>query len=347
MKKEINFEAVKELNERLRNLKEYKKLRYGYVINSLDNEASFVVNDISKNLIDEKTGEVLFDAKKFNEVVENTLYRNDILISRKTEVRSGSFYKQTIYPAGIGNIELKKDMPTDLYGGYSNVETSYLVLVEYDNKKKMLGIPLEIAVKSKNNIQLKEQFIKEQLNLHYDNEFKILKDNIPYESLISYKGHNVYIKGYSIANKNCELSNANQLRIPKDKIKEWKYTLNKIINNVPIPKKEDSLVIDENKLLKQAVEILVYLFEQRENYPLFIKTIEKIQETIDINNLDFEQLSKVIKEILKIYSCNSTNGNLKEFGLGDRIGRLSGNNITTGTLKFKSITGLKEIDYEF
>ena len=63
--------------------------------------------------------------------------------------------------------------------------------------------------------------------------------------------------------------------------------------------------------------------------------------------MSFDELSKVIIELFKLYHCNSVNANLKEFGLGDRIGRLSGNNITTGVLKFKSVTGIKEEKYEF
>ena len=41
------------------------------------------------------------------------------------------------------------------------------------------------------------------------------------------------------------------------------------------------------------------------------------------------------------------NGNLKEYGLGDRIGRLSGYNISTGTIISKSVTGIWKRKYEF
>lgn len=115
MKKDINFAAVKEINNRLKELGNYNQLKYGFVINSLDENASDIVAEVSKNLIDDNTGELKFDAKEFNKIVEETLYRNDILVSRKTEIRTGQFYKQTIYGKGVGNIPLKKDMPTDIY----------------------------------------------------------------------------------------------------------------------------------------------------------------------------------------------------------------------------------------
>lgn len=338
MKKNINFEMVKEMNSKLKDLGNYKQLKYGFVINSLDENVNDVVVEVSKKLVDEETGELLFDAKEFNKRVENTLYRNDILVSRKTEIRKGQLFKQTIYSKEIGNIPLKKNMPTNLYGGYLNIETSYLVLVEYNKKRKIIGIPMEIALKSKKNKEIKYNFIKEHLTTI--NEINVIKDYIPYESLINYKGQNVYIKGYGVANKVCEVSNALQLKIPVDKAKEWKYVLNKVFN------KKYILEIDDC-VLNVMKEIITYLYQQKVNYPLFASEISKIKNKIDLDEMNFEELSKIIIELLKIYHCNSVNGNLKEFGLGDRIGRLSGKNIDSGIYISKSVTGIKESKYEF
>ena len=213
MGKNIDYEMLREINNRLINLGSFKKLRYGFVINSLDDEVSDIINSISKKMDN-------FDAKYFNKIVEDTLYRNDILISRKTEIRSGQFFKQSILPMGKGSVELKKNMPTDVYGGYSNVETSYLTLVEYNDRRKLIGIPLEIVSKSKKDKNVKLDFIKQHLDLKNIIDVKIIKDFIPYEVLVNYKNHNIYVKGYSIANKACEISNAYQLKIPKDKMKK-------------------------------------------------------------------------------------------------------------------------------
>ena len=85
MKRNINFEMVKELNNRLRELGQYKDLKYGYVINSLDVNASDIVNDITNNLVDEKTGEVLFGANEFNKFYHET----KILSEEDEEKKSG------------------------------------------------------------------------------------------------------------------------------------------------------------------------------------------------------------------------------------------------------------------
>ncbi len=347
MKRDINFEMVKEMNSKLKSLGNYKQLKYGFVINSLDENVSDIVTEISKNLIDDKTGEVLFDAKEFNKRVENTLYRNDILISRKTEIRSGKLFKETIYSKGTGNISIKSNMPTEIYGGYLNIETSYLVIVEYGKKRKMIGIPLEVALKSKNNPQIKYNFIRSHLKTE---NIKIIKDYIPYESLINYKGQNVYVKGYSISNKVCEVSNAVQLKIPKGKIKKWKSTLNKVIKYSKT-KNDFKDVVERSLFVEKDIQILkdiiIFLYKQKDNYPLFEKEISKIEGKINLNELKYGELVMIIIEVLKIYHCNSVNGNLKEFGLSDRIGRLNGNNIVEGKVVFNSVTRIKEKTYEF
>ena len=338
MKRNINFEMVKELNDRLRELGQYKSLKYGYVINSLDDNVSDIVNQLTNNLVDEKTGEVYFDAKEFNEIVKNTLYRNDILVSRKTEIRSGKFFKETIYPKGKGNIAIKENMPVDLYGGYSNMETSYLCLVKYKEKTKLIGIPINIAVKSVKDNLVKVNFIKEHLKLKGNEDVTILKDKIPYEIELLYKNQNVYVKGYGIKNKVCEISNARQLKIKKDYMIKWSKTLAYMLNNI----KEY-----EADALKYSDDIIKYLLSLESEYPLFANEIKKIKAGLDLSVLTLQDKQKIIIELFKLFHCNSVNANLSAYNLGDRIGRLSGNNITTGIIINKSSTGIKESFYEF
>ena len=58
-----------------------------------------------------------------------------------------------------------------------------------------------------------------------------MKDVIPFETEILYNDQNVFIKGYGVVNKNCEISNALQLKIKKSKMCKWKYALQYILNN--------------------------------------------------------------------------------------------------------------------
>ena len=116
-------------------------------------------------------------------------------------------------------------------------------------------------------------------------------------------------------------------------MKKCKYVLNKVYKT----KYDDITSLD----MENAITFINYLFEIKKEYPLFSKEITKIQESINLAKCSFEQLANIIKQLLLIYHCNSKNGNLKEFGLSDRIGRLSGANVTGGRFMFTSVTGLK------
>lgn len=338
MKRKINFDMVKELNNKIIEMDEGKKenLRYGYVINSLDENLNDIVLKMSENLVDKETGEVLFDAHEFNKRVEDTLYRNDILISKKTEIKTGQFYKETIYKKGKGTVPIKMNMPTDMYGGYSNTNTKKLMLIEYNNnQRKIVGLP--IVINSRNDMNKINNYIKTQISLRKNSTFSIMKSSIPFETEMIYNSQNVFIKGYSISHKNCEISNATQLKISKDKMKNWKYAFQYLLNN----KKE---YIEYAK--KYANEIYDFLININ-LFPLFNKEIDKIRNEFNFENLSLDDQKKIINELFKMYHCNSTNANLTEFGLGDRIGRLSGNNITSGVVISKSVTGIRESRYEF
>ena len=334
-KYKFDFEYIKELNDKLRKNYEYEKLKYGYIINSLDINVNNAMNELFKNLLNNKNNECLIDINEFNKIVSNHLYRNDIIISRKTEIRSGRFYKETLLPKSKGNVKIKDNMPTNIYGGYSNIETSYMCLIKYNNKTKLIGIPKQIIAKKDNNAKMK--FIKEHLNIKNDN-FIILKDKIPFEIEIIFKNQHTYITGYSVNKKNNELCNAHQLKIKKENMIKWSKALAYFLNDK---------IKYEDDAVKYGNDIISFLLCQEKNFPLFSKEIISIKNKINLENIDLSQKKKLISQLLNLYHCNSTNANLTDFNLKDRIGRLSGKSIDNGTIISKSVTGLKEAIYEF
>ncbi len=339
LKRNVNFQVVKDLNYRLLNNGNKEKLKYGYVINSLDEQAYGIITELSNKYIDSQTGEVTFNAEKFNKKIEDTIYRNDIIISRKTEIRTGKLFKETIWKKGKGKIQIKKNMSTELYGGYLNIETSYLTLISSNNKLKIIGIPMNIASdKIKSNDKL-NKFIEEHIN---NKEYKVIKSKIPFDTLLIIKDHPIYIKGYGVQNKNCEVSNALQLKFKKEQMLKWKYSIHRLLNDKSNRKKlSDAIYMDNLK------EILEELYKMKNKYPLFTSSIQKIEDKIKVDELSIDDLEKIIIELLKLYHCNSVNADLSKYGLGNRIGRLSGINITNGTIINKSCTGIKGRKYEF
>ena len=339
LRRSVNFEVVKELNNHLSETNNKEKIKYGYIINSLDKESYDYILDLSNKYMNEETGEIKFNAEEFNKKIENTLYRNDILVSRKTEIRTGKLFKETIYKKGKGKIKIKENMPVETYGGYLNIETSFLTLVKYNNKTKIVGIPMNMANKCQKDKTVLEEYLKSHLEVE---KVEILKNKIPFETLFIFKEQPIYIKGYGVQGKSCEISNALQLKFKKEELIKWKNALNRLLND-----KNNYNEYSDNLYIEELKNILIELYKNKNKYPLFKNSIEKIENKINVEELNIEQLEKVVIEIFKLYHCNSVNANLNDYGLGDRIGRLSGINITNGKIINNSYTGIKKDYYEF
>jgi len=164
-----------------------------------------------------------------------------------------------------------------------------------------------------------------------------VKSLIPFGTEIIYKNQNVFISGYAVRAKTCEVFNATQLKLGKSQMIKWKRALQYLLNDV------DKYIEDANNNVDDIYAFLV----NQDLYPLFATSIDKIKCNIKFEDLDMVQKKKIIKEIFKMYHCNPVNANLSMFNLGERIGRLSGNNITSGIIISKSITGIRESRYEF
>lgn len=334
--KDIDFSELKTLSQKLYENKNYKELKYGYVINGLDNNIRNI------NL---KTG-VVHNNKEFNDLVEKTLYRNDIIISKKTEIRTGKFYDETKNSKGKSGVRLKKNLDTNIYGSYTGINPSYAVIAKYNNKgqieQKMVGIPILIDM-YKDQKQL-DYYIKKTYKLDVvgyvlDINKNILK--ISFYTKFNWNGQICMLVG---ANEKVEVCNAKEFKIEKDKMEKWKSTLNILLNrNGKIPK--DYSIIKYNEELK---EILNYIKEKMiTKYNLYFNLTEEIKKIINDSMDNLENTEKAIKELLNLLKVNSTNANFKHINHSSSFGRKNNRTITNAVIINQSVTGLKEVDYEF
>lgn len=101
-----------------------------------------------------------------DKIILNCL-RHDALVTYKTIIEKGAFYKQTIFPKAENNslIPIHSSTPfknVTKYGGYTSLFSSYIMAIQYNNEKgktikELLRVPLlyEIQYKNKN-----EEFFK-------------------------------------------------------------------------------------------------------------------------------------------------------------------------------------------
>lgn len=377
LKNKINKFELQNLIDRMIKEKRYDELRYGYLVNSIDQTFMKVNNE---------TGEV-FNVSDFTKKIENAMYRNDILVSKKTEIKTGEFYKQTIYKhdSKEAKIRIKSNLPVEIYGGYTSYTYSYMMLVKYQVKNKeekaLIGIPYQLTVMA-NNEEIIEDYIEENLGC---DSYEILKDKIPFNIEIEYSNQRCVITG--CATKSAEVINNKQFYLTKNEQIKYRDLLNYIFNKkypkVKYIENEDkkTIVCDNkkfenyrlfkeycqekfNKEINDFFDMLIN--EKIPKYTLYSFELAKLRDVKnsgEFYNLklvlteeekkELKVMSKieVILEIFRLLGCNSQNANLellnKTAKFNSRVGRKSKMNIKSGTFIYKSVTGLKEYHYEF
>lgn len=344
MKKDINFQMVKEMNDRFRKLNQFKKLKYGYVINSLDEEASDIVNDISKNLVDDESGEILFDAHKFNQKIENTLYRNDILVSKKTEVRTGMFYNQTKQKKGLKGLALKGNMPSSLYGSYTSIKPAYAVMVMFKKRgkenKRLVGVPIYYVNQPKEQLY---QYLKNLLKINKDDHCEIISRPLPFYSYLKWDNQICYLVG---ASDTVEVCNAKEFHYDKPFYIKYKYALHQLFH---CPKQK----LDEREYNESLNKIIRYIIEKiSTEYVLYQNLVSDLKRMSQYDDLDVnstEKKEQIIKELTKLLNCNSENANFKflDKSYSSAFGKKNGRIVIQGIVINKSVTGIKERQYEF
>lgn len=293
-----DFSAIKSINKRLYDVGKFKEAKFGYFLNSLDEEYSKFYN-IDKN----------FDLKEYNTTIIKTLHQNDISVTRKTFVKNdGELFNQNPCPKEEAKVPIKKNMDIK-YGGYTSLKPGYFVLVNYKKGNKFIGIPLYY----KNAID-KDKYIRSELKLKENETYTIKKDNIPFDTKLCWKNQCFYIKGYS---SGLELVNATQISFDSKSYDNYKYLLNYIFNG-----KVTLSDSEKNKIDKLSD----YIFTKALSYyPIYKEKLLKLQEKYKTLS-DFNNKCTFIKQVFNMTCTNSPGANFKQFGLVDRMQRLNGQN---------------------
>ncbi len=328
----VTLEDLKELSEKLWEEGKYKELRYGYVINSIDSSFPH---------FNAKTGEVL-DIDYFTKTVADHLYRNDILVSKKTEIREGEFYQQNASKKGVGTIPFHKGLDVKLYGGYTRANPSYAMVVKYTkkgkNSQRMIGLPMYVL--SQKDEDLTKEYIRNLLNLKPEDSIELVGKKIPFYTLLNWNGQMGYLVGSS---DTVELCNAKEFQLTKAESLEYKYMLNRLLNH-------RKRIIDDvtyTQKLKDFLKLLIAKIEKE--YLLYQNLVSEMKELFFpvIEEAKIETMENVIIQMLYLLKCNSTCANLKFLGASTAFGKKNHRIIENATIIHQSVTGIRERRYEF
>lgn len=296
-----------------------------------------MLGKFDKQVVDEDTGEVIWDGPNIVAKINSIFCYRDYYVSRKVEEGTGAFYDETIYAKGNSDklIPLKKGLSTQKYGGYKGGEKAYFSLIRKTKGKKrkleFVEIPVYIAKAiSQGRIEI-DDYIRSVTDA--DN-IDILRRKVQKYQLIELENGELY---YLVSAS--EVINAKQLILGG---KNQKY--NRLISHLSDGSWKK---MNPDNLKRDMQEFYVFIQEKIEKeYLGFWKTMEKIVQTNAFEQMNTENQAGFLVELLKLTKANSEYpvlGKFKIKGLVDRMGRknkfIFGNKII---LIDRSVTGIHE-----
>ncbi len=298
-----------------------------------DHKFGFFVSNMSKD-------------ENFNEEFEigrlkKYMSYSDIIVTKDKIENDGEFYNQSINKKSDSAklVHLKKEtingklMEVSKYGGYTNANPSYCVVISYDKVMKkgtikeysLVSIPIYIAYLERTRKNSIINYIREK----YANP-QIIKDKIKVGQEVEVKGANVYLMSDS------EWNNAVQLSLSKE-VYDFISSLEKSTYE------EINTDIIEKMISKSVVEILE---KMKRFYPVYnnvLLTLESIYK-YDFTSLPINSKIQFILEILKITKSGAGTADLSKVreDFSKRVGRLGGKNLNIKETIFidYSVSGL-------
>ena len=318
------FKKGKNIFEYTEYLKEYKKktsdeekrrTKYGLLLTMLNNDLS-----------DE-------EAKKIRNIILN--YK-DCYITKKLEELTGEFYNQTIYKKSSNNlIRLKKDKPTEIYGGYSGENKAYYSIISYIDKKgkveyQIVGVPVQISYMINNGqITLKEYFE----SLGYTSCIIIKEKILKYQTYLNENNEQMIL----VSDRECKIN--------KQLLLDGKYQ--KIIYLMNKSDLEENEKLEVKSNLKELYE---YLLEKIiKEYKTFMNVYPKLSDMKEkFDEMETGDKICFINGIITL--LHTGKADMSKFGLSGELGRRKEkfNSTKLQNMKFidNSVTGMYRKGYQ-
>ena len=373
VRKEFNYYKVRNLNDfhhgfdsyivniiGLFLYKRYPKLRSYFVYGNFEKLGNDVLNNVKTfnflhDIEDGKQNIIKYDGQVIMNKADvlrqlDKAYTSKILpVSKEVYTNENQMFDQTINPASTASskklIQIKKNKPVDIYGGYTGNNDAYLAIVKQNNEYRVVGVPmrslnrLQLATKSGQqeyfNVlkeELTPQFIKVKKNRKTGEltkqikEFEIILGKVSFGQLIV-DGDQKFTLGSSTYKHN-----ANQLVLSKNSVE----VLSKIGTNKNTPDKLDSVYLD----ILDKVNKYYSLYDINQFRKKLVNGFELFKE--------FDSLKKenVLNNILDGLHANAVFGNLNVIKISTPFGQLqipSGIKLSSNAeLIYQSPTGLIE-----
>ena len=309
-------------------------------------------NFISQLIENKSSDKLPFNRNTIKKQLQTAYQYKYILVSRDTVTQDQEMFKMSIYPKPSRDSKSRKlipkgkNLPTDIYGGYTGNSDAFLSIVKINKAKgyeyKVIGIPMRASgmlnkvegTKDYNKVLYK---VLEPMILFNDKgkrksaikSFEIIRAKVPFKQLVLDDDRKFMLASSTY------LHNAKQLVLSVESMR--------VITEHWLPDKEE----DQDKKL---IDVYDEILNKMDKYlPLF--DINKFRQKLHNGRDKFVKLSindkkKDINQILNGLHDNAVTGDLKNIGLATPFGKLqvpSGITLSENAiLIYQSPTGLFE-----
>jgi len=278
--------------------------------------------------------------------VKKTMSKSNPVVTRMPREVKGQLFDLQLMPAGKGQLEKKRSLRIEQYGGYNKITGSYYFVAEHTVKEKRIRSiePVYLYAQKQYEADPKAYAVS-VLGLVAP---EIICKEIRADALLEIDGSRMYISGRTGDNYVCE--HAYQLAIDVDKEKYikllTKYAERCAARRAPVAiTKYDGITAEDNE------ELYNYFLKKIEGgvYAKLLKNMKKDLEESKNTFLSkslYEQ-ALILLEILKPFRSNAQNANLKDLCGKGTVGRIIVNKKlnmhASAKLVHQSVTGLFEV----
>ena len=266
------------------------------------------------------------------EIVEQTMKKNNILVTRRICEVKGGLFDQQIMKKGKGQIPIKggdeRLKNIYKYGGYNKASGAYFMLVKSLDKKNNEQRTLEfLPIYMKDYVEQSEEKAQEYLvtNRKLKNP-EIILPKVKIDTLFKVDGFYMWLSGRT--ENRLIFKCANQLILSEEDVK----ILKKVIKFINRKKENKDIVLNEyDGITEEDAGNLYETFIRKLKDSIYKKRLALQGETLENKRKEFEALSLedkciVLGEILHLFQCQSGAANLKLIGGPASAGILVMNN---------------------
>ena len=255
-------------------------------------------NNSKTDILDKDNHLIWSYSNSLKEINHNIYERFDIFSTERTYTKNTILKSVTIYPAGKANIPVNRGKLSDYkkYGGLQNVSYGLYLLVNYDDKYRVVAVP---TMYKNNDLEKKEYLSKLLRTTNFNITISELKINTVIET-----GKKKFVftgkdseTSYCICNKIERIFSKKEIIIIKK--------IEKVVDKIGKDKINQDNIKDKGMYYEDDNSLVVYFSKNKEDYDKNIEYKSNILTNAEMLYVYDEMISRLKKECFS-YNATST-----------------------------------------